>query len=193
MIKGVAISNDFNLDKEKRVALITGSNMSGKSTFLRTIGFNSFLSYLGLPVKAKEFSLPIMDIYSCMRTGDNLDENISSFYAEILRVKMVVEAVKNDKKVLFLLDEIFKGTNSIDRHEGARVLINQLLKGKSMGLVSTHDLELCTLEERTKEIVNYNFREYYKNNKLEFDYKLRDGVSTTRNARYLMKMAGIDI
>lgn len=193
MIKGVAISNDFNLDKEKRVALITGSNMSGKSTFLRTIGFNSFLAYLGLPVKAREFSLPIMDIYSCMRTGDNLDENISSFYAEILRVKMVVEAVKNDKKVLFLLDEIFKGTNSIDRHEGARVLINQLLKGKSMGLVSTHDLELCTLEERTKEIVNYNFREYYKNNKLEFDYKLRDGVSTTRNARYLMKMAGIDI
>ena len=150
MIKGVAISNDFNLDKEKRVALITGSNMSGKSTFLRTIGFNSFLSYLGLPVKAKEFSLPIMDIYSCMRTGDNLDENISSFYAEILRVKMVVEAVKNDKKVLFLLDEIFKGTNSIDRHEGARVLINQLLKGKSMGLVSTHDLEAVYFRRKNK-------------------------------------------
>ncbi|WP_055071450.1 MutS family DNA mismatch repair protein [Clostridium massiliamazoniense] len=193
MIKGTAIANDFNLDGEKRVALITGSNMSGKSTFLRTIGFNSFLAYLGLPVKAKEFSLPIMDIYSCMRTSDNLDESISSFYAEILRVKMVVEAVKNNKKVLFLLDEIFKGTNSIDRHEGARVLINQLLKGQSMGLVSTHDLELCTLEDSRKEIVNYNFREYYKNNKLEFDYKLRDGVSTTRNARYLMKMAGIDI
>lgn len=193
MIKGEAVTNDFSLEGNIRTALITGSNMSGKSTFLRTIGFNSFLAYLGLPVKAESLSLPIMNIYSCMRTSDNLEENISSFYAEILRVKIVVEAVNRGEKVLFLLDEIFKGTNSIDRHDGARVLIEQLLKGKSIGLVSTHDLELCDLEEEKLEIVNYNFREYYINNKLTFDYKLREGISETRNAKYLMKMAGIDI
>lgn len=193
MIKGEAVANSFSLNGKERVALITGSNMSGKSTFLRTIGFSSFLSYLGVPIKGEYFKLPIMNIYSLMRTADNLDENISSFYAEILRVKYIVEASEKGEKVLFLLDEIFKGTNSIDRHEGATVLIKQLLKGKTMGLVSTHDLELCDLDKENKEIVNYNFREYYKENKLTFDYKLREGVSKTRNAKYLMKMAGIDI
>lgn len=193
MLKSVAVANSFKLDNNQRVALITGSNMSGKSTFLRTLGFNCFLSYLGLPVRGEKLSIPIMNIYSLMRTGDNLEENISSFYAEILRVKMIVEAAKRGEKILFLLDEIFKGTNSIDRHDGAIVLINQLLKGKSMGLVSTHDLELCALERENKEIVNYNFKEYYKDNKLAFDYKLRKGISNTRNAKYLMKMAGIDI
>ena len=193
MIVDNGVRNSFRLDEQKRVALITGSNMSGKSTFLRTIGFSMFLSYLGLGVKAQKFSLPIVNIYTCMRTGDNLNESISSFYAEILRVKSIVEGAKKGERIMFLLDEIFKGTNSLDRHEGAEVLINQLLKGKSIGLVSTHDLELCNMEEKQSEIINYNFREYYENNKLRFDYKLRKGISTTRNARYLMKMAGIEI
>ncbi|MGL5766590.1 MAG: MutS family DNA mismatch repair protein, partial [Sarcina sp.] len=187
------VDNSFNLNKEKRVALVTGSNMSGKSTFLRTIGFSMFLTYLGLPVKAKELSVPIVNIYTCMRTGDNMNESISSFYAEILRVKNIVEASEKGERILFLLDEIFKGTNSIDRHEGAQVLITQLLKFESIGIVSTHDFELCDMEKVNSCIINYNFREYYENNKLYFDYKLRNGVSTTRNARYLMKMAGIEI
>ncbi|MGL5821247.1 MAG: MutS family DNA mismatch repair protein [Sarcina sp.] len=187
------VDNSFNLNKEKRVALVTGSNMSGKSTFLRTIGFSMFLTYLGLPVKAKELSVPIVNIYTCMRTGDNMNESISSFYAEILRVKNIVEASEKGERILFLLDEIFKGTNSIDRHEGAQVLITQLLKFESIGIVSTHDFELCDMEKMNSFIINYNFREYYENNKLYFDYKLRKGVSTTRNARYLMKMAGIEI
>lgn len=187
------VRNSFTLDKNKRVALITGSNMSGKSTFLRTVGFSMFMSYLGLGVKAKSFSLPIIEIYTCMRTGDNLNESISSFYAEILRVKSIVEGTKKNEEIIFLLDEIFKGTNSIDRHEGAEVLINQLLEGKTIGLVSTHDLELCDMENEGSEVINYNFREFYEDNKLKFDYKLRRGISKTRNARYLMKMAGIDI
>ncbi|MGL4741121.1 MAG: MutS family DNA mismatch repair protein [Sarcina sp.] len=187
------VYNSFNLNKEKRVALVTGSNMSGKSTFLRTIGFSMFLTYLGLPVRAKQLSVPIVNIYTCMRTGDNMNESISSFYAEILRVKNIVEASENGERILFLLDEIFKGTNSIDRHEGAQVLITQLLKFESIGIVSTHDFELCDMEKTNSSIINYNFREYYENNKLYFDYKLRNGVSTTRNARYLMKMAGIEI
>lgn len=188
-----AISNSFYMNKEKRVLLITGSNMSGKSTFLRTIGFNIVLSYLGVSVPSNKFVTPIFKLYTCMRTGDNLEENISSFYSEILRVKSIVDASKKNEKIFFLLDEIFKGTNSVDRHEGARVLINQLLKTDSMGIVSTHDLELCQMANNNKKIVNYHFKEYYKENKIMFDYKIRDGVSTTRNAKYLMKMAGINI
>lgn len=185
--------NDFNLCGNERVALITGSNMSGKSTFLRTIGFNMILTYLGLPTCSKFFKCGISNIYTCMRTQDNLDENISSFYAEILRIKLVIEAAKSGKKVFFLLDEIFKGTNSQDRHDGARILIEQLVKLQAVGLVSTHDLELCNLEQEKSWLVNYNFREYYKNNKINFDYILRRGKSETQNAKHLMKLAGIDI
>ena len=188
-----AVGNDFYMDKNTRELLITGSNMSGKSTFLRTVGFNMILSYLGLNVPAKEFNVPIFNIYTCMRTGDDLENNISSFYSEILRVKGIVDGTKRNERIFFLLDEIFKGTNSIDRHEGAVVLINQLLKGDTLGLVSTHDLELCDMEKNNDFVSNYYFKEYYKNNKIMFDYKIRQGVSKTRNAKYLMKMAGIDI
>ncbi len=193
MLGEKGVGNSFDINKDKRVILITGSNMSGKSTFLRTVGFNCILAYLGLPVKGESFEVPILKVYTCMRTGDNLEESISSFYAEILRIKIIVEGVKRGEKILFLLDEIFKGTNSLDRHEGAEILINQLLEGNTLGLVSTHDFELCDMEKKDSTIQNYNFREYYEDNKLKFDYILRKGVSQTRNARYLMKMAGIDI
>lgn len=188
-----AKSNDFNLYGSEKVALITGSNMSGKSTFLRTIGFNMVLTYLGLPTCSRAFKCGISNIYTCMRTQDNLEENISSFYAEILRIKLVIEAAKSGEKVFFLLDEIFKGTNSNDRHDGARILIEQLVKLQGVGLVSTHDLELCNLEKEKSWLVNYNFREYYKDNKINFDYVLRRGKSETQNAKHLMKLAGIDI
>ena len=193
MLGEKGVGNSFDINKDKRVILITGSNMSGKSTFLRTVGFNCILAYLGLPVKGESFEAPILKVYTCMSTGDNLEESISSFYAEILRIKIIVEGVKRGEKILFLLDEIFKGTNSLDRHEGAEILINQLLEGNTLGLVSTHDFELCDMEKKDSTIQNYNFREYYDNNILKFDYILRKGVSQTRNARYLMKMAGIDI
>ena len=188
-----AKSNNFTLKGSEKVVLITGSNMSGKSTFLRTIGFNMILTYLGLPTFSKGFKCGISNIYTCMRTQDNLEENISSFYAEILRIKLVIEAAKRGEKVFFLLDEIFKGTNSKDRHDGARILIEQLVKLQGVGLVSTHDLELCDLEREKSWLVNYNFREYYEDNKIKFDYILRSGKSKTQNAKHLMKLAGIDI
>ena len=186
-----AVKNNFALKGKEKVALITGSNMSGKSTFLRTIGLNLLLAYIGAPVSAEKLSCGIMNIYTCMRTKDNLEENISSFYAEILRIKLLIEACKNGEKVFFLLDEIFKGTNSKDRHIGASVLIKQLIKYGGVGLVSTHDLELCDLESET--IINYNFREFYEDNKIKFDYVLRKGKSTTQNAIHLMKLAGIEV
>ena len=187
-----AKANSYDLMNQKKVSLITGSNMSGKSTFLRTVGVNLILAYIGAPSRAKSFNCSIMNIYTCMRTKDNLEESISSFYAEILRIKLIIEACKSGEKVFFLLDEIFKGTNSRDRHIGARVLIKQLIKNKAMGLLSTHDLELCDLEKEMREIENYNFREYYEDNKINFDYTLRKGRSTTQNAVYLMKLAGIE-
>ncbi|MBC2726475.1 MutS family DNA mismatch repair protein [Desulfosporosinus sp.] len=189
-----AICNDLSLNKHSGILLITGSNMSGKSTLLRTLGINLVLAYAGAPVCAKHFSCSMLQIYTCMRVSDNLGESISSFYAELLRIKQIVSASKTYTNIFFLLDEIFKGTNSQDRHAGAKVLIQQLSKAGAMGMVSTHDLELGNIErESDRKIRNYHFREYYKHDQIHFDYKLRPGISTTRNAMYLIKMAGIDV
>ena len=187
------VCNDIDRMKSGQVFLITGSNMSGKSTLLRTVGINLVLAYAGAPVCAKEFHCTVFDLYTSMRVRDDLEGRISSFYAELLRIKRMIEAAKRGEPVFFLLDEIFKGTNSRDRHTGARILIKLLSSEGAVGFVSTHDVELGDLEKEDSRIRNYHFREYYREGKLFFDYKLRKGVSNTRNAVYLMKMAGMDI
>lgn len=187
-----AVTNDFSLKDPHSAVLITGSNMSGKSTFLRTLGINLLLSYLGTRVRAEAFTCGIMNIYTCMRVNDDLKESISSFYAELLRIEEIIKATKDDKPIFYLLDEIFKGTNSMDRHKGAEILLKQLMKRNTLGLVSTHDLELTDMEKTHKGVINYHFKEYYDDNKLKFDYKLRRGYSTTQNALYLMRMIGIE-
>ena len=111
----------------------------------------------------------------------------------MLRIKTIVKEAGAGKNIFFLLDEIFKGTNSRDRHTGARVLIKKLSETNTIGLVSTHDLELCDLEEENEKIKNYHFQEHYQGDKICFDYRLCSGASTTRNAIYLMRMAGIDV
>ena len=189
------ISNDFELGNDRKVILVTGSNMSGKSTFLRTIGLNLVLAYSGAPVCAHSFSCSVMNVCTCMRISDNLEKNISSFYAELLRIKMIVEAVKTKGRIFFLLDEIFKGTNSYDRHHAAKVLISKA------GRKETHrhwypplDLELEILEKETNgQIANYHFQERYDNGQIKFVYKLRPGVSKTRNAIYLIEALGIEL
>ncbi|MDP4180110.1 MAG: DNA mismatch repair protein MutS [Bacillota bacterium] len=193
LLKDNGIRNNIQIIPPIKVLLITGSNMSGKSTLLRTIGVNLVLAYTGAPVCAKSFSASLMDIYTCMRVSDNLGKNISSFYAELIRIKDIVKRAETGDNVFFLLDEIFKGTNSKDRHMGARVLIKRLSELNCVGLVSTHDLELGELEKEETRVKNYHFREYYEDDKIRFDYKLRQGVSTTRNAVYLMRLAGIEI
>ncbi len=188
------VCNDFELHAPTRIALITGSNMSGKSTFLRTVGINLVLAYAGAPVCAERFTCSVMSLWTSMRLSDNLEQSISSFYAELLRIKRIVEAAKTEDSVCFLFDEIFKGTNSHDRHQGARALITQLQRDGAVGLVSTHDLELGDLErESGGQVKNYHFREEYRGGKITFDYTLRPGISTTRNALYLIKMVGIDL
>ncbi|KUO51043.1 MAG: hypothetical protein APF76_16235 [Desulfitibacter sp. BRH_c19] len=192
------VCNDLIIAKPYSLLMITGSNMSGKSTLLRTVGINLALAYSGTSVCASEFQCSILDVHTSMRTRDNLEKNLSSFYAELLRISKIVSASerasKEGSQVLVLLDEIFKGTNSADRHTGARILLKKLSREGAFGLVSTHDLELGDLEHEQKlGIRNYNFREYYKDGEIFFDYKLRYGVSTTKNAIYLMKMVGIDV
>lgn len=192
--QGQRVCNDLTLTEKEQILLITGSNMSGKSTLLRTVGINLVLAYAGAPTCAREFACSLMEIYTSMRIRDNLEKSISSFYAELLRVKMIIEAARRRRPMLFLLDEIFRGTNSRDRHMGAKTVMENLSQEGAMGLVSTHDLELGDLEEkRDLKIKNYHFCEGYEGDRITFDYKLRPGISTTSNAIYLMKMVGIDI
>ncbi|ACB85707.1 MutS family DNA mismatch repair protein [Natranaerobius thermophilus] len=185
------VCNDIDMGSSTNSLLITGSNMSGKSTLLRTAGINLVLAYLGAPVCANTMQASLMKIYTCMRVSDNLEKNLSSFYAELLRIKHIVKSAEQIP-VFYLLDEIFKGTNSRDRHTGARAVIKKLQSEGALGLVSTHDLELGALESQNTSIKNYHFREYYQNGEIYFDYILRPGLAPTTNAIYLMKMAGID-
>lgn len=183
-----------NINVKNNLCIITGSNMSGKTTLLRTIGINLVLAYSGAPVCAEEFKCSIMSIFTSMRVADDLNSGISTFYAELLRIKMIVEYSKKKLPMIFLIDELFRGTNSKDRILGARSLVRNLANSWIIGLLSTHDFELCDLEhEECVRIVNYHFSESYENNNIRFDYKLKNGRSNSTNARYLMKMVGIDI
>lgn len=181
-----------NICLDDNIFIITGSNMSGKTTFLRTIGINLVLAYSGAPVYATKMSCAIMNIFTCMRVTDDLKNGISTFYAELLRIKEIINYAQKEKRLIFLIDEIFRGTNSKDRILGAKNVLANLNELGTIGAITTHDLELCTLDKHDR-IVNYNFSEQYRNNKIYFDYKIREGKSTSTNAKYLMKLVGIKI
>lgn len=188
------ISNDFGMPTHKHIKIVTGSNMGGKSTFLRTIGINMILAYAGARVCAKSLSLPYLQLISSMRTQDALNENTSSFYAELKRLKMVIDSVKVNNNIFFLLDEILKGTNSNDRHNGAKAMINQLLNENGAGLISTHDLELGKMiDQHPDTIDNICFEVDVDGDQLVFDYKIKQGISKSFNATHLMRNIGIDI
>jgi hypothetical protein len=188
------VCNDIDIPTKGHIKLVTGSNMAGKSTFLRTVGLNIVLAMCGAPVCAKEMTLPSLKVYSSMRTQDALHESTSSFYAELKRLKFIIEAVENGDNIFFLLDEILKGTNSNDRHTGSKALIRQLIKSKGSGIIATHDLELGNLEAQSGgAIENLRMEVEIKDGELFFDYKLKKGVSKSFNATLLMKNMGIRI
>ncbi len=195
------IPNDFEMPTAAHTKLVTGSNMAGKSTFLRTVGLNIILAMSGSPVCAKSFRLPLMQVYTSMRTQDALHESTSSFYAELKRLKIIIEAVDSGKEShtdhrqpFFLLDEILKGTNSKDRHTGSKALINQLIKSNGSGIIATHDLELGQLEAQYGgAIENLCMEVEVNHDELVFDYKLKKGVSQSFNATHLMRNMGIRI
>ena len=182
-----AIDNTFTM--ETPLCVITGSNMSGKTTFLRTIGLNLVLAYAGGPVLAKEWHSSLLQIYTSMRIEDDVS-GISTFYGELLRIKEIVEASKQPEFMIAFIDEIFKGTNSKDRIIGAKETVKRLSLPHVLTFITTHDFELCELEHDINSS-NYHFAEYYQDNKIYFDYKIKQGRSTTTNAQYLLKMVGI--
>ena len=183
------VNNDFCLDNN--IFIISGSNMSGKTTFLRTVGINLILAQTGSYVCAEKMMCSIFNVVTSMRISDDLNEGVSTFYAELKKIKKILDSAKKYNNTLFLIDEIFRGTNSVDRLSGAETVIKKLDRLSAVGLISTHDLELCKLESEYKRIKNYSFSEYYKNKKIFFDYKLKYGMSTKTNAKYLMEMIGI--
>ena len=176
---------------ESNIFIISGSNMSGKTTFMRTVGVNLVLARAGSFVCAKEMSFSQLMIMTSMRINDDLSEGISTFYAELKRIKGIIELAKNDSRMLFLIDEIFRGTNSVDRLMGAKTILEKLNALGVVGIITTHDLDLCDIANYYSRIKNYSFSESYHDNEIHFDYKMNAGVAKTTNAKYLMKMMDI--
>jgi hypothetical protein len=186
------VSNTVAIGNPHRVLIITGANMAGKSTFLRTLGVNLVLALNGAPVCAKSFQCPIVDLRSGMRTADSLKDHQSYFYAELTRLKSIVDELQSGKPLLILLDEILKGTNSTDKQAGSMALVQQLLNHSCLALIATHDLALGKLEEDyPNRVANYCFEPTMEGDKLSFDYKLQPGVAQKMNATFLMKKMGI--
>jgi DNA mismatch repair ATPase MutS len=186
------VVNSMTIGPDATIMIITGANMAGKSTFLRTLGVNVVLALNGAPVCASNFSCPILEMRSGMRTADSLRDHQSYFYAELNRLKNIMDELRRDKPLLILLDEILKGTNSNDKQAGSIALVRQLLPHPCLALIATHDLALGELEkEFPQRIRNYCFEANIENEQLSFDYKLKVGVAQKMNASFLMKKMGI--
>jgi hypothetical protein len=189
------VCNDFTFARLGDMALITGSNMSGKSTFLRTLGVNLCLAYAGAPVNASAFQTIPLRLCTCIKVSDSVTDGISYFYAEVRRLKMLLRALEADESIplCFLIDEIFRGTNNRERLIGSRAYIHALTRGHGVGALSTHDLELVTLAETIPQIHNYHFREDVQAGRMVFDYHLRSGPCPTTNALTIMRMEGLPV
>ena len=191
---GKRVNNDFNTQGDGIINLVTGSNMAGKSTFLRSCGVNIILAMAGAPVCATGLRLSPLRVMSSMRISDNLEESTSTFYAELKKLKAIIEAVNKKEQVFLLLDEILRGTNSGDRHTGSKALIKQLIAQHATGIVASHDLELAKLKESyPQQLFNYHFDVQIANEELYFDYTLKEGVCQSMNASLLMKKIGINM
>ncbi|MGN6541095.1 MAG: MutS family DNA mismatch repair protein [Ginsengibacter sp.] len=188
------VDNFIDIPTNAELMLVTGSNMAGKSTYLRSIGVNVVLAMSGAPVCATSFSVSHVQLMSSMRITDNLEESTSTFYAELKKLKTIIEKVNTGDKVFILLDEILRGTNSLDRHTGSKALIKQLINKKAAAIIATHDLELANLKQEFSEnILNFHFDVQVSNDELYFDYRLKPGVCNSLNASILMKKIGIEI
>ena len=179
------IDNDFTINKEQ-FFIVTGANMAGTSTFLRTISLSILMANCGLPVCAESFKYSPIKLITSMRTTDSLTKDESYFYSELKRLKFIVDEIENNDYFI-ILDEILKGTNSKDKAIGSKKFIEKLIKYKSTGIVATHDVSLCDLENEFSNIKNYYFDAEISNNELHFDYTLKNGICKNMNASFLLK------
>jgi len=194
------VGNDIDFQPQSFM-ILTGSNMSGKSTFLRSVGINLCLAYAGAPVNAGKFGAPLYDLFTCIKVNDSVVDGISYFYAEVKKLKTLLDKFDraseqnniNELKKFFLIDEIFKGTNNKERLTGSKAFVKELARKGATGFVTTHDLELINLEKEIPVIENYHFREEIVNDKMEFDYRIHKGPCPTTNALKIMKLSGLPV
>jgi hypothetical protein len=186
------VCNDFCIPGEGKVYIITGANMAGKSTFLRTVAVNFILAMTGAPVCAKELKFIPLKLFTSMRTTDSLSHNESYFYAELKRLKRLKMRLEEGEKLLFILDEILKGTNSVDKSSGSKLFMKKIIELNGTGLIATHDTSLGELENEFPGIIfNKSFEIEIDGENISFDYKLHDGITTKMNAGLLMRQMGI--
>lgn len=186
------VNNDLEIKKKAEFIIVTGANMAGKSTFLRTVGLNLILASTGAPVCAEKFVFKPSFLFTSMRTSDSLTKNESYFYAELKRLKELIELLRSGKELFIILDEILKGTNSIDKQKGSKAVLEQIIRLNGSGLIATHDLELANLEnEYPLNIKNKCFEIEINGSEIFFDYKLYNGITKKMNASLLMQQMGI--
>lgn len=189
-----AVANDLVLNRRRQLLIVSGSNMSGKSTLLRAVGLNTVLAWAGAPVAAKQLRISRLQPGASIRVSDSLQDNKSRFLAEILRLRQIVDLAKGGRPVLFLMDELLSGTNSHDRRIGAAGIVRKLVEGGAIGLITTHDLALAQIEQDLGAAAsNVHFEDHLENGEIEFDYHLRPGVVTRSNALELMRAIGLEV
>ncbi len=182
-----SVANDFHLNQTQKIAIITGPNMAGKSTFLRAVGITFVLANAGFPVLASNAIIPKMRLYSSMRTQDDVNQESSYFHAELNRLRYMVDAMESGELVFFLMDEILKGTNSKDKEEGSVLLLKKIIELNTKGILATHDLKVCEIVHEDSRFINHYFDSTIEKNELFFDYKIRPGVCQNMNASFLLQ------
>jgi DNA mismatch repair ATPase MutS len=189
------VANDFAVTQLGEIELITGSNMAGKSTFLRTVGVNLVLAYAGSVVDADRLAIRPMRLFTCIRVADSVTDGISYFYAEVQRLRDLLLSLReeNELPLFFFVDEIFRGTNNRERLIGSRAYVRALADADGVGMISTHDLELVTLADEIALMHNYHFRETIADGRMVFDYKLQHGPCPTTNALEIMRLEGLPV
>lgn len=187
------VCNNFGIVKEENLLLITGSNMAGKSTFLRTVGINLILSYAGAPVCAGSLTTKLYRVFTSINVTDSLEDGYSHFYAEVKRLRYLLDELIEENKfpLFFFVDEIYKGTNNRERYIGSAAFLKSVAKENGIGLVSSHDLELADLDNEIHQLRNLHFVESIKDNKMHFEYTLNEGPCPSTNAVQIMKLEGL--
>jgi DNA mismatch repair ATPase MutS len=190
--RDACVRNDIHIPGCKYFLIVTGANMAGKSTYLRTVGVNFVFACIGMPVCAESLTVCPAHLVTSLRTADSLVTNESYFFAELKRLKMIIDRLDAGERLFIILDEILKGTNSVDKQKGSLALIKQLVKKSACGIIATHDLLLGTLSETFPgNVHNRRFEADIKNDELTFTYKIREGTAQNMNATFLMKKMGI--